>query len=113
MAGEAERDVPEGAAVLPLIPAELGVNPLLLAVLHAVVFLDGSAEDLVNPDAASEALDRLAAYIQRLQEPQARKVREDLETLAAFARSEQWPKQQVRFFKEFLADYGIGEESPS
>ena len=28
-------DVPEGAAVFPEIPAELGVNPLLLAVVHA------------------------------------------------------------------------------
>ena len=34
-------EVPEGAAVFPTIPAELGVHPLLLAVLHAVVFLEG------------------------------------------------------------------------
>ena len=32
-----EGEVPEGAAVFPDIPAELGVNPLLLAVVHAVV----------------------------------------------------------------------------
>ena len=41
MAEDHERadEVPEGAAVFPEIPAELGVHPLLLAVLHAVVFL--------------------------------------------------------------------------
>ena len=50
MAGDAE--VPEGAAVFPLIPPELGVNPLLLAVLHATVFLAGSDEKIVNPAAA-------------------------------------------------------------
>jgi len=110
MADEPERQVPEGAAVFPLIPPELGVDPLLLAVLHATVFLDGSEDDVVNADAAGEALEYLATYLQRLEGPQLRKVREDLETLAAYARSEQWPKQQARFLKEFLADHGVGEE---
>src|SRR5438067_11782892 len=44
MSDEAERGVPDGAAVFPLIPEELGVDPLLLAVLHAVVFFDGSED---------------------------------------------------------------------
>ena len=30
-------------------------------------------------------------------------------TLAAFAKSEKWPKQQVRFLQDFLKDNGIGE----
>jgi hypothetical protein len=110
MADEPERQVPEGAAVFPLIPPELGVDPLLLAVLHAIVFLDGSEQDVVNADAAGEALEYLATYLQRLEGPQLQRVREDLETLAAYARSEQWPKQQVRFLKEFLTDHGVGEE---
>ena len=49
-------EVPEGAAVFPEIPPELGVHPLLLAVLHAVVFLSGSDDVLVNPAAAEESL---------------------------------------------------------
>src|SRR5882672_9544795 len=57
-------EVPEGAAVLPLIPKELGIHPLLLAVLHAVVFLDGSSEDVLNDAAANEALNYLATYLQ-------------------------------------------------
>jgi hypothetical protein len=57
-----EREVPEGAAVFPVIPPELGVHPLLLAVLHAVVFLEGSGEEIVEPSAAEEALDHLAIY---------------------------------------------------
>src|SRR5262249_1739625 len=44
MADEAGAAVPEGAAVFPPIPEELGVDPLLLAVLHATVFLAGSGE---------------------------------------------------------------------
>src|SRR5215467_8817912 len=64
---EDENQVPEGAAVLPLIPEELGVHPLLLAVLHAVVFFDGSDADVVNDAAANEALNYFATYLQRLQ----------------------------------------------
>jgi hypothetical protein len=110
VADEPERQVPDGAAVLPLIPAELGVDPLLLAVLHATVFLDGSDEEVVDPDAAGEAREYLATYVQRLDGPQLRKVREDLEALAAYARSQEWPRPQQRFFKDFLTDHGVGEE---
>jgi hypothetical protein len=106
-------EVPEGAAVFPLIPPELGVHPLLLAVLHAVVFLDGSSEDVVHPDAASETLEYLATYLQRLTGDDLRRAREDLATLASYARSQKWPKQHVRFLKEFLADFGTGEAGKS
>lgn len=107
-AGESE--VPEGAAVLPEIPAELGVHPLLLAVLQAVIFLDGSEEAIVDPDAAIEAMEYMATYLQRLGGADLRRFEEDLHTLAAFARQEKWPKQYVRFFKEFRSNFGIGEE---
>ena len=100
-------EVPEGAAVFPLIPAELGVNPLLLAVLHATVFLAGSDDDVVQPDAAEEALQYLAGYMQRLDGALLRKVREDMVCLTAFARQEKWPKQLIRALQNFLKDYGI------
>jgi hypothetical protein len=102
--------VPKGAAVLPEIPAELGVHPLLLAVLHAVIFLDGSEDEVVDPDAAVEALEYLATYLQRLSGPDLRRVQEDLLALAAYGKQQGWEKQTVRFFKEFLANFGIGEE---
>src|SRR5258708_28153343 len=97
MADEAEAEVPEGAAVFPLIPAELGVHPLLLAVLHAVVFLDGSSDEIVDPDAASEALEYLVGYLQRLDGADLRRVQEDLQVLAALASQEDWPKPMVQF----------------
>ena len=101
--------VPEGAAVLPEIPAELGVQPLLLAVLHAVVFLDGSDDDVVDPDAAVEAMEYMAMYLQRLDGPAVQRLREDLDALVAYAKQQQWPKENVRFFKEFLSNFGVGE----
>jgi hypothetical protein len=107
MSADPERDVPEGAAVFPVIPAELGVDPLLLAVLHAVVFLDGSDEPIVNPDAAEEALDHIAAYLQRLDGPRLAKVCEDLACLSTFAGQQNWPKSQARFIRDFLTTYGV------
>jgi hypothetical protein len=108
-----EQQVPDGAAVFPLIPAELGVHPLLLAVLHAVVFLDGSADEIVQPDAAAEALEYLVGYLQRLEGAELRWVQEDLKVLAALARQEDWPRPMVQFLRDFLSNYGVGEGGES
>ncbi len=110
MADDTGDEVPEGAALLPEIPAELNVHPLLLAVLHAAVFLDGSENDVVDAGAAAEAMEYVATYLQRLRGPELRRVKEDMQVLAAYAKDQDWPKPQVRFFKEFLSSYGIGAE---
>ena len=107
---EPSSEVPDGAAVLPLIPAELGVHPLLLATLHAVVFFDGSAEDVVHDAAADEALQYLATYLQRLQGPELKRIQEDMECLLAYARQEKWPREEVEFLTGFLRDYGVAAE---
>jgi hypothetical protein len=107
MSDAGESEVPEGAAVFPLIPPELGINPLLLAVLHATVFLAGSDDEVVNPAAAEEALQYLAGYLQRLDGNLLRQVREDMACLTVFAKQERWPKQLVRLLRSFLTDYGI------
>ena len=101
-------ETPDGAAVFPLIPDELGIHPLLLAVLHAYVFLEGSEATVLNPAVAEEAMNYLVTYLQRLKGEDLRRVREDMTTLAGFAKSERWPKQQVRFLQDFLGDNGIG-----
>ncbi len=110
---DAEQQVPDGAAVFPLIPAELGVHPLLLAVLHAVVFLDGSDEKIVHPDAASEALEYLVGYLQRLEGADLRRLQEDLQVLTALASQEDWPREMVQFLRDFLSNYGVGEGGES
>jgi hypothetical protein len=79
-------------------------------VLHATVFLAGSDEQIVNPDAADEAVESLAGYLGRLQGPQLQHIREDLDCLVRFARQQAWPDPLVQFLQTFLADYGIGEE---
>jgi hypothetical protein len=102
-------EAPEGAAVFPLIPDELGIHPLLLAVLHAYVFLEGSETAVLNPLIAEEAMNYLVTYLQRLTGNDLRRVKEDMVTLTGFAKSEKWPKQQVRFLQDFLSENGIGE----
>lgn len=103
-------ETPDGAAVFPLIPAELGIHPLLLATLHAYVFFEGTAEDLLNGAAAEEAMHYVATYLQRLDGNELRRVKEDIATLVGFAKSEDWPKQQVRFLQEFLIETGADHE---
>jgi hypothetical protein len=105
-----EREVPEGAAVFPLIPPELGVDPLLLAVLHATVFLAGSDDKVVDPAAADEAVQSMAGYLQRLTGPRLLQVREDMRCLVGYARQQEWPRPLVQALKSYLADCGIGKE---
>jgi hypothetical protein len=112
MSDENAAEVPEGAAVFPLIPEELGIHPLLLAILHAVVFFDGSDAAVVNDAAADEALQYFATYLQRLQGQDLRRIQEDIETLLGFARQEKWPAEELQFLQSFLHDFGVGGESP-
>ncbi len=100
-------NVPDGAAVFPAIPADLGVHPLLLAVLHATVFLAGSDEEIVQPDAADEAVQQIAEYLTRLDGDDLRRVQEDMTCLTAYARQERWPRGLVQSLKSFLADLGV------
>ena len=104
---DAQPAVPDGAAVFPQIPAELGVNPLLLAVLHATIFLAGSDEEVVHPDAAAEAVELMADYLVRLDGAALRQVHEDMACLAAYARQQKWPKQLIHALKNFLSDMGL------
>jgi hypothetical protein len=104
---EVPRGSAAGAAVFPLIPGDLQVNPLLLALLHAMVFIDGSTDDIIDPDAADEATNYLVTYLQRLKGPALERVQEDMDCLIAYAKQQGWPKQQLTFLKAFLADYGI------
>ncbi len=102
-------EVPEGAAVFPLIPDELGIHPLLLAVLHAIVFFDGSDVEVVNEAAANEALQYFVTYLQRLQSNDLKRIREDMDCLLAFGKQEGWPPEEMQFLRDFLKDFGVGQ----
>jgi hypothetical protein len=96
-----------------MIPAELEIEPLLLAVLHACVFLGGSDKKLVHPAAAEEALDAMLGYLGRTNEKERERLRLDIETLAAYGRQQKWGKAELRFLKDFLAAFMAQPESAS
>lgn len=102
-------EVVEGAAVFPEIPEELGVNPLLLGIIHSFVFLDGSDPHIVNPAAGTEAMEYLVVYLQRLKGNELNRVKEDMEVLVGYAKEQKWPKQYVLFLKSFLSETGVTE----
>lgn len=99
--------VPAGAAVLPIVPEELGIQPLFLATLHALVFLHGSDDTVVHPAAAQEQLELMAMCLQRLDAAALQRLREDLTVLAGFAKEQSWPKNAEQFFTNFMADFGL------
>ena len=111
MTNDQQNESPEGAAVFPLIPPELGVHPFLMAALHAYVFLEGSDAEVVHPDAAVETMEYIATYLQRLEGRDLQRAREDMETLIGYAKEQKWPTQQVQFLKSFLQENGVGEQT--
>lgn len=104
-----DSDVPDGAAVFPEIPPDLSVSPQLLAIMHAVVFIAGSDNQIVNTAAGDEALATMAGYLARLGSPERQRIMEDLKVLRDYAKQDGWPKQFATFLKDFPKDLGLVE----
>jgi hypothetical protein len=100
-------EVPEGAEFFADIPPDLGVHPLLLGVLNALVFFAASSEDAVDPAAADAAIQRIVDQLLRLKGADLARVREDMDCLFRLAKEEKWEKAHVLFLKTFLKDIGI------
>ena len=102
-------EVPEGTAIFPEIPDQVGANPLLLSLLHFVVFIAGSDEAVCNQEAGAAILDQVATYLQRLSTKEVARLKEDLAVLAAFARDQKWEAGTVEVLDTFLDEMGVGE----
>jgi hypothetical protein len=105
--GKEPEEVPEGAAVVPLIPEKAGVSPLFLAVFHSLVFLEGSSEEIIDSAAADETAQYLATYLQRLSGDELRRLKDDLKRLSDHARKQRWSADQQQLVDDFLDHYGI------
>ena len=98
------------ARCLARIETDLAFEPLPIRIDHRDVsdrHAKHSRRQLHN--AIEPCLRWRIEYLQRLEGPALDRVREDMATLVAFARQEQWPKQLVQALKTFLDDYGIGK----
>jgi hypothetical protein len=111
MTEETDSEGQEGAAFFPVIPPDLGINPLVLAVLHATVFLAGSDDQVVHPEAAAETIDAIVSYLERMNGSELARLQADMKTLADYARREKWPKQNYHFLKAFLEDCGLEKKA--
>jgi hypothetical protein len=96
--------------VLPHVPEDLGIDPLLLALLHTTAFLDFSDDDTVEPEAANEALESVEQYVQRLSEDRLSAIQVDLDKLEEHASNAGWPEDMVDFVRDFLYNCGIGDD---
>jgi hypothetical protein len=109
---EDDQDEPSSGEglMMPSVPGELGIDPLLLALLHTTAFLDFSDDDAVEPAAANEALERVEQYVQRLPDERLASLQADLEKLEEYATQAGWPEDMIDFVRDFLYNCGIGDE---
>lgn len=96
--------------IMPLIPAELGIDPLLLALLHCTAFLDLASDDLVDPDAAGDVLENLEAYVKRLSRPRLAELQMQLDKLEEYAEEAGFAEELVDFIADFLYSCGVGDD---
>jgi len=96
---------------MPVIPDELGIDPLLAALLHCAAFLDLSDENSVDPDAAHLVLEHVGLYVQRLPPERIAMLETELEKLRAHGEASDWPEWVVAFIADFLYSCGIGEDA--
>jgi hypothetical protein len=96
--------VPKPSFVLPDVPQDLQIDPLLLAVLHADAFLQLSEDEAVDP----EASEHMGYYLGRLPADRIVAVKADLKKLASYARKQGWPDDAVEFIAEYW-DNAVGD----
>ena len=104
--GDDERASP----MLPAVPDELGIDPVLLALLRSASFLDLSADEAVNAELAGEVLEHVGMYVQRLSDERLDDIQQQLETLEAYGIEQGWAAEQVEFVRDFLFNCGLGED---
>jgi hypothetical protein len=107
-----DRDRPAAVSrsMLPVLPPELAIDPLLAALLHLAAFLDLSDDASVDPDAAGEALEHVGLYVQRLDEATLDRLESELRRLAEHAQVAGWSEEQREFVEDFLYSCGIGQD---
>ncbi len=101
--------VPKPSFVMPVIPEELELDPLLLALLHADAFLQLSEDDAVDPDAAVEASEHIGSYLGRLSPGRIKQIKASLKKLADYGRSQRWPEEAVEFISGYWEN-AVGDD---
>jgi hypothetical protein len=101
--------VPKSSFVLPVLPEELQIDPLLLALLHVDAFLQLSEDEAVDPDAAVEASEHVGHYLRRLPADRVAAIKKSLKQVAVHGRKQKWPTEVVEFFAEYWEN-AVGDD---
>ncbi|MEB2310847.1 MAG: hypothetical protein OZ921_22050 [Sorangiineae bacterium] len=114
MASEEEHEAENEAVedpMMPEVPEDVDVDPMLLALLHTAAFLDFSDDTLVHPDAAGDVLEHVGLYVQRLPPERLDDLGDQLEILAEHGAGAGWPPAMLEFVRDFLFNCGLdGDE---
>jgi len=102
--------VSKDAFVMPVLPSELGVDPLFAALLYATAFLVLSGDESVDPDWGLEALEHMGYYLQRLPPSEVERFRLQLGRIADYGERQSWPKEFTSFVRGFLRSFGFEED---
>jgi hypothetical protein len=103
-------DEQERLTALPVIPPELGIDPVLCALLHLAAFLDFGDDDATDPEAVAEALEHVGLYVQRLDDAALQAVEEQLDRLAKHGAAAGWAEEAQTFVEDFLYNCGLGPD---
>lgn len=95
---------------MPLVPETLGVDPLLLGLLHLAALIDFSDDETVEGDAANDALERLEVYVQRLPTERLEEIQADLDRIEEHGAEHGWAEEMTDFVRDFLYNCGLGED---
>jgi hypothetical protein len=96
---------------MPLLPPELGLNPVLAGLLHCMAFLELSGDDTVDPDWAVEAMEHVAAYLHRLPGTDREAIASQLERTSKHLQAQRAPDKLIDFVANFLAYCGVDEQA--
>jgi hypothetical protein len=96
--------------MLPVVPEEIEVDPILLALLHCSAFLDFAEDEVVDPDLATEVLDHIAYYVRRCSAERLKELEAQLKRIRNHATREAWPAELIEFVGDFLENCTSDED---
>ncbi len=96
--------------IMPVVPESLGVDPMLLSLLHVASLLDFADDEVVDADVANAALERVEECMQRLAADRLEAIQADLDRIEEYGAEHGWPEEMTDFVRDFLYNCGLGED---
>ena len=105
-----EEERQEEMVVMPVVPDKLGIDPVLLAMLHLTALLDFADDEIIESQIANEALEHVEMYMQRLSTERLEEVQAQLDRIEEYAAEQGWAEELTDFVRDFLYNCGLGED---